>query len=236
MDIGSFVYNSVEYNYLKTSDPSTQGCIREIVDNDEYLLRNWYGIENSAFIDIGANCGIATIIMAKQNPGSTIYSFEPDRRVFEYLKQNVSLNKLENVKLFNNAVCRKGVKTVELCIYPHYSGGNTTCSGVDVLGAITHSDVKSYPVDCVSLSDIIESNSISSVELLKIDCEGAEYEILYESDELKHGFIKNLVGEFHNLPHNSKINNVEHNGSSLLSFCEQYINGIVKVFILNLFN
>jgi FkbM family methyltransferase len=36
-------------------------------------------------------------------------------------------------------------------------------------------------VPCTTLVDIIESNEIEHVDLLKLDCEGAEYEILYST-------------------------------------------------------
>ena len=132
-----FIYNNNNYNYIENlNDPSVYGCILEIVINNEYNLDKFINIENSHFIDIGANCGIATIILAKQNPKSKIYSFEPDLDVFNFLKTNIEINSLYNVVLSNKAVCKSGVKEITLFKCPYFSGGNTTCS--------TNNDIKKY--------------------------------------------------------------------------------------------
>ena len=234
MSVGVFSYNNIEYKYLKSDDPSTYGCVVEIVNQDEYVLSKWNNMIDKHFIDIGANCGIATIILAKQNPRSMIYSFEPDTNVFQKLKANIELNELTNVFIYNKAVCRAGVKTIDLCFHPDYSGGNSTCSDINSMGLQFNTPIKKNIVECISLDEIIRENSIKDVELLKIDCEGAEYEIIYESNCIRTGSIKNLVGEFHNLSYNTKITNPQYNGNSLLIYCREYIVGIVKVFVLNI--
>jgi hypothetical protein len=66
-----FTYNNNEYTVNSNdADPSTVGSIDEIVLRDEYLLHNFINSKGQVFLDIGANCGIATIIFAKQNPDS----------------------------------------------------------------------------------------------------------------------------------------------------------------------
>ena len=96
-----------------------------------YILDNFVNNDNKCFIDIGANCGVATIILAKQNPLSTIYSFEPDKQLFKILQNNIKINNLTNVKAFNMAVTKDGVDSLTLCLHPAYSGGNTTYSNID---------------------------------------------------------------------------------------------------------
>lgn len=224
----SFSYNSQNYTILEnTSDPSTIGCINEIVSRNEYRLEQFTNIENGTFIDVGANCGVATIILAKQNPNSVVYSFEPDPRVFKVLEENIKLNKLSNVILFNKAMCRKETKTIELCLHPSYSGGNTTCADKTVFGNNTI-------VDCVAFDEIIDKYKISKIDLLKIDCEGAEYEILYESVRFKERIVKAIVGEFHNLSYNIKITNTNYNANKLIDYCKQYVDNLLPITILNI--
>lgn len=223
-----FTYNSQSYTVLKNNnDPSTNGCIIEIVKRNEYRLEQFSSRENGTFIDVGANCGIATIILAKQNPNSIIYSFEPDPSVYKVLEENIKLNNLSNVILFNKAMCRKETKTIELCLHPNYSGGNTTCAEKTVFGNNTI-------VECVSFDEIIDKYKISTIELLKIDCEGAEYEILYESEHFKERIVKALVGEFHNLAYNKKITNKNYNANNLIEYCKLYVDNLLPITILNI--
>lgn len=230
MITSNFVYNNNNYifNY-NPNDPSELWCLDEIVINNDYLLDNFINNINKNFIDIGANCGVATIILAKQNPLSTIYSFEPDPRVYEVLKSNVTANELNNVKLFNFAVSKKN-NILELFYHPHYSGGNTTYSDSKSFNNYFNLNAESINIKTISLDEIISNNSIDSIELLKIDCEGAEYDIIYDSQEFKNNKIKNIVGEFHNLCYNNKVIN---RAEELIDYSKKYISGIFKINILN---
>ncbi len=70
----SFIYSDNKYKLcINPDDSSGNGCIREIITRNNYGLDNFKNI-TSTIIDIGANCGVATIILAKQNPKS-IYIF-----------------------------------------------------------------------------------------------------------------------------------------------------------------
>jgi FkbM family methyltransferase len=231
MDLRIFKYNNIDYYVVNNNDLSLDGCIREIVTNDEYLLKNFVSNEQLYILDIGANCGIATIILAKQNPNSIIYSFEPDSKVFNILKTNVELNNLKNVKLFNKAVTKKEDSKKMLMLHPECTGGNTTCASIKSLENYYNAKIQCIEVECISLDEIIETNNISTINLLKIDCEGAEYEILYNSNYFKSGIVENMVGEFHNLPYNNEVNS---NTAALLHYCKPLVNGIFKITLLTL--
>jgi len=219
----TFQYNGKIYNYcINTEDPSGLGCISEIVTRDEYCLHQYENLSTS-LIDIGGNCGIATIILAKQNPESTVYAFEPHFPTYQLLVENVKLNDLKNVKTFNLAVADSSEKTLELYFSPLCSGGNTTCSEKEVMDRHFGKEVEFSTVKSISLDDIISKNYISSVELLKIDCEGAEFDILYHSQALKEGVIKNIVGEFHDLRYNTKA---ENNSLKLIEYCKPFVQNI----------
>lgn len=225
-----FTYNNLIYKFTYNPlDPSELWCIDEIVKNNEYILDNFSNNNNKHFVDIGANCGIATIILAKQNPLSTIYSYEPDKNLFNILVKNIELNNLKNVKPYNIAITKSGIDKLLLTLHPSYSGGNTTNSDIDSMKSFFNKEIISYYVDCISLDEIIIQNNINEVELLKIDCEGAEYDILYNSISLKNKIIKSMVGEFHNL----KYNKLENTGEQLILYCKEFISDIFKVSILN---
>lgn len=231
MNQTTFNYNNNIYlfKYIP-ADLSELWCIDEIVRDNDYLLNRFNNYINKIFIDIGANCGVATIILAKQNPLSTIYSFEPDSKVFEVLSENVKINNLTNVKLFNMAVAGNNISLLELCHHPLYSGGNTTYSDTKSFNDFFKANAIISEVKALSFDDIFNDNNIDEVELLKIDCEGAEFDIIYDSINFKNKKVKNMVGEFHNLSYNNKVKN---KAEDLLEFSKSFIDGIFNIRILN---
>lgn len=224
-------YNGYSYIFEENKlDPSVKGCIKEIITNNEYNLEKFVNM-NTSIIDIGANCGICSIILAKQNPQSKIYSFEPDINVYSMLLNNIKLNNINNIIPYNQAVSDVSNKILQLNLHPYYSGGNTTCSNNNNIDNFFNFKTKSINILSKSLDDIINENNIDTIGLLKIDCEGAEYEILYNSIKFKTNIVKNLIGEFHNIEYNINSLNKPY---ELFDYCKKYINGFKKVVILEL--
>ena len=226
-------FNGNNYWFIENNDdPSVFGCISEIIYNNEYCLEKFSNMETT-IIDIGANCGVASIILAKQNPKSTILSFEPDTKTYNLLIENIRINSINNIKAYNKAVSLESNKTIRLFLHPNYSGGNTTCSDDNAFNVFnsTNNHVDFIDVLTISFDDIITEHNLFSVGLLKIDCEGAEYEIIYGSNCFKEGIVKNLVGEFHKINYNTKSLNIPHD---LFEYCKKYVIGLKKITVLNL--
>jgi len=59
---------------------------------------------NGTFIDVGANIGAISVLLAKLRPDVTIYAFEASPRVFGFLTLNIVHNKLKNIIAINKAV------------------------------------------------------------------------------------------------------------------------------------
>lgn len=228
-----FNYNKNVYKFcFNPRDPSGNGCLREIVKNNEYLLdsddfNNKIGVN---FLDIGANCGVVTIILAKQNPSSFIYSYEPHPPTFRLLEENVKINGLTNVKIFNIAVADSKTTHLNLAVHPDYSGGCTTVADNEKFGCYFRRTTEVISVEAVSLDKIISQFDLTEIYLLKIDCEGAEYGILYDSEHFGKGIVKNIVGEYHNLRYNNADNDI----GKLMSYTKMNVKGLVKMTLLTL--
>jgi len=68
----------------------------------KYLSKIFNENKINYFFDVGANCGIYSLIMSKQFPKTIILSFEPVKSTFKKLNKNLSLNpKLKNIKKYN---------------------------------------------------------------------------------------------------------------------------------------
>jgi len=142
-------------------------------------------------IDIGANIGAFSIFAAKKYPKSRIFSYEPDEKNFEKLKKNLSVNGIENVKIFNYAV---GKDNGKMFLFSNLDGS---------FGTVGSSTIEEGPikkeVQSINLENILKINKIDFCDLLKLDCEGAEYDILYSSNKETFDKIDLISLEYHNL-------------------------------------
>lgn len=57
--------------------------------------------KDSVIIDIGANIGWYSLNLARRVPDGCIIAFEPIPGTFEYLKKNIAVNKITNIKALN---------------------------------------------------------------------------------------------------------------------------------------
>jgi len=121
-----------------------------------------------AILDVGANIGLAAAWFAYEHPDRRVYCFEP-------LEGNASIIPLNNP----DAVVRRvavGAKPGRVTL--HVDGHGTMASSVS--RAISTSDQE---FEVVALDDVVHSESIERIALLKIDVEGMEEEILRGAPE-----------------------------------------------------
>lgn len=125
-------------------------------------------------VDVGAHIGAFTIYAATLAQNGRVYSFEPHPENFALLKENVRLNNLSSrVKVFELAILSKGQDKVRM-----YLDEETTTRH-----SIVAEGPKYIEVRTTSLEDVFFAEGISRCDFLKMDCEGAEYEILFNTSE-----------------------------------------------------
>jgi FkbM family methyltransferase len=123
------------------------------------------------YVDAGANIGTMALWAAKLvGPSGGVYCFEPEPEVYAVLAHNIALNKLEHVHAFN---CALGSNAGTATIYraPRQNRGSATLStgGVSALGS---------EVRVLTLDEVVASERIGPIRLLKVDVEGWELEVL----------------------------------------------------------
>jgi FkbM family methyltransferase len=143
-------------------------------------------------LDLGANLGIISILLSKKFPFTKIYSFEASPINFQNFVKNIEDNNCTNITPFNLAVWSTTDDTIEIPTSPTNSGGSSIYYKPEFFDQYPVSKVKT-----ISLEDILSQNNIEDCKLLKIDVEGAEYEIFKSFPEEKLNIIKNIGIEFH---------------------------------------
>ena len=101
------------------------------------------------------------------------------------LTSNINYNKLENIIPFNLAVT-KNESEVKLFLDDDQSAHSIFQNGKD-----------SITVKSISLEKIFGRNNIDFCKVLKLDCEGAEYEIIDSLPKEYFNRIKNIIIEYH---------------------------------------
>jgi FkbM family methyltransferase len=136
-----------------------------IYESDKQKIIPKYVKPGDIFYDIGANVGFYTLIASYlvKNEGH-VYAFEPFLKNVEFLKKHVALNGLQNVTLFQLAIADHDG-------WVHFKEGDEGGTG-----KIAEDGNLEVPV--VSLDSIIADKKLSPPNVLKIDVEGAEYQVL----------------------------------------------------------
>jgi FkbM family methyltransferase len=171
----------------------------------EIFVSDFYSIDelvaslpaNPVIIDIGANAGYFNIMLFSKIKEGTVYAYEPIPSNYELFRKNISLNpSLQNkIHLFNKAVTGIGQKTVEL--FMEEASDNSVIASV--YSDFDDQNKHTLQVSGISLHQIVQENNLQHIDLIKIDCEGSEYPIIYETPGEVWNKIDKLTIEVHNL-------------------------------------
>jgi|SRR5580658_4754030 FkbM family methyltransferase len=133
-------------------------------------------------LDVGANVGVFALFAARV--ARIVYSLEPASLNFPRLVSNVS--RAKNILPLNLACSgRDGRASLNL--------------GVDAVSfsLVSQSPDKEETVDVVSLGTLFERYKIDRCDFLKLDCEGAEFEIILDADPSLMSRVDRIVMEYH---------------------------------------
>lgn len=159
------------------------------------FLKKDYGEipEHGVVIDIGANIGVFSLYAVSRG-ASRVFAFEPNREAYDVLVRNIESNNLSSKILpFNLAVGGGGYDTVNI---PRVSSAHNR-----TLKLVSESHKDQYDtVSCITLEKILSASGVEHVDLLKMDCEGAEYEILEGTSDRTLSSIQRLRMEYHGQP------------------------------------
>lgn len=199
--------NNLECYYLGKEE--TEYIYSEIFTEQQYI-RNGIAInEGNCIFDVGANIGLFSLFINKLQKKVKIYAFEPVREIFEILQANIRLHSVANISLFNYGLSSQNKADVLFTFYPNMAG-NSTIKPIEkleqrkVMTSLLNEEKVKYLFqsqlvkgEVKTLSSIVNDLNIRSIDLLKIDVEGEEYQVLQGINQSDWKKIKQVVIEVH---------------------------------------
>jgi FkbM family methyltransferase len=172
--------NNVKFKHLYYA-------IYEIFEEEDYKFLN---VQNKSVLDMGAFVGDSAIYFIIKG-AKKVYAIEPHPDVYNEMLENIKLNNMENKIIPINI----GINYEKDYIFIN------TKNFAQVASSFFNSNNKGIKIPAGKLSDIIEKYNIDA-QVLKMDCEGCEYDIILKDYDTIREF--NEIGfEYHN--YNTKI-------------------------------
>ncbi|MBS3119539.1 FkbM family methyltransferase, partial [Candidatus Woesearchaeota archaeon] len=152
-------------------NPADQSISDRLIMNKKYeqfeteIMKN-HVKKGSIVLDIGANIGIHTLLLAKiVGTEGKVIAFEPDPDNYFYLKRNVRANNLSNIHCVRKAISdTNGI--LYLYVNADNKGDHRTYDSAD--------NRKKIKIEAVKLDDHLKDFG-GKINFVKMDIQGAEY-------------------------------------------------------------
>lgn len=166
-------------NFITRPGTTDKWIVNEVVTENIYQLTT---MPKKTVIDIGAHIGTFSIYASSL--GANVYSYEATTMNFNLLKANIQLNE-SPAHIFKFGVTGKR-ETRKIYLRPDNLGASNMYSDEEEI---------LERVKCIGLDQVFETNHIKRCYLLKLDCEGAEVEILKGTAKI--GLVDTVIVETH---------------------------------------
>lgn len=175
-----------------------RGKIRDSLEDQAILFKT---DEASVIFDIGAHTGTITEKYKKLFPEATIYCFEPFPDSFKKLQQKASA--LDKVKPFQLALCdRIGKSKFHINFYSSCNSLLPRPSKGKCYYDEKAKNIDTIEVDTTTIDDFCNEHSISNINILKLDVEGAELLVMKGAlEKLNQKLIDLIYTEVMFVPH-----------------------------------
>ncbi len=162
--------------------------IYEMLAEDLYRLGALAGPELAAgevIVDVGAHLGASALALSKRFPAARLLCAEPNPVAFSYLKWNVSSNRLP-AELLNVAV---GASAGRVTLY---GSDDASCEASTTF----ERPGRRLEVEMVPFARLV-AEAPGPVRVVKLDCEGAEHEIVASSPAATWDDVYLVLLEYH---------------------------------------
>ena len=196
---------SAVFHYrLGTADENT---ILATYKEDEYNFVNTRPQPGDWMIDAGVYIGSTAILYAQLFPDAKVLCIEPLPENQELIRKNIDANKLtERITLIKGALWSTSEGKTKI----FYRDASVVGSVHKFVGSAFpdyHETVSPDGAEAqnFTLADVMAVCAMKRVRLLKMDIEGAEYEVLKSVPISALEKIQTIVGEYHNITPGAEI-------------------------------
>jgi FkbM family methyltransferase len=193
MNIREIKFNQrqIKLNYRDDSDESV---IEEIFKDRLYRrLDQIIPVLTNPIVDVGAHIGVFSLYAGALNPKVKIFALEPEPKNFELLKENNKLNRNKNIVAKQCALHWDEETTTSLYLSPNNHNHSTVKKTKNQLA-----------VPAIELDKFLTKNNIAEIGLIKLDVEGAEFNLLPAWTDKIWNKINYIALEYHETNHNKR--------------------------------
>ncbi len=150
-------------------------------------------VKGKVVIDVGAYVGESAIYFILRGGAERVYAIEPHPGAFREMLENIKLNEMQDKIVPINVALGK----TEACI-----GKNGFTENIDETqwtyysSVITNINNTNNCIKVMPLRDIIFNYKIKEA-VLKMDCEGCEYDVLFSDYDVIKNTVTELIMEYH---------------------------------------
>lgn len=148
-------------------------------------------------IDIGANAGFFDILLLSKTKNAQIYAYEPLSSNIEQMRSVASSNRRFGKSVIINPFAVTGTPCEMLRLYVQDTEDNqvvaSSLKGFDI------GNTKELWIPAISLSEILAGIPKAKVDLVKMDCEGSEYDIILNTPQDAIRRIERMLIEVHDI-------------------------------------
>ena len=177
---------------LRTGDSDVE-TFRQVFINEEYNIE---GLPSDirVIVDLGANIGLSALYFASRYPDAKILAVEPDRSNFVLLRRN-TMQIAERCETLNAAIWGEDT---ELLVKTHTEDGRYLGGwGVQTIDEKTSAGMRAAKVEAVSMTSLKTRFRLDKIDILKVDIEGAEFELFSLGDLSWLDSVRSVVVETH---------------------------------------
>lgn len=184
----------------------------EIFEERTYLKHGIELSDSSVIVDAGANVGLFSVFVKQEFPGARVLAFEPIPPIYEALRANLAARGIEGVETRRLALGRLPEAGVHFTFYPSLPGNSTRYPEQKKVGQdLTVQQIGQEAVDQIMLGIDVEAEverlsavlaewaPTGPIDLLKIDVEGAEFEVMEGLDAADWARVQQVIIEVQDL-------------------------------------
>ena len=175
--------------------PGARVPVYEIFAEDAYRLGELLsGLSDPVVLDIGGHIGCFSLAVSRAHPDARVHAYEASPSTAAWLSRNVAANHLE-----------RQIKAHHVAIADHRGSlqfadndGGSSLNGLTAPSGST----RQVEVPCITFADAV-ADAGGRVDVVKIDTEGAEYDMVLTSDRTAWASVQRVVMEYHDVPGHS---------------------------------